>query len=48
MEGVHVDVDDLAHRRALTLSRWKQKENSGVSTAELARCFPLYRATVRG
>jgi hypothetical protein len=39
IEGVHVDVDDLAHRHALTLSRWKQKENSGVSTRRVGEVF---------
>ncbi len=31
IEGVHVDVDDLAHLHAVTISGQEQKENSGVS-----------------
>jgi hypothetical protein len=27
IEGVHVDVDDLAHRHAATISDLEQKEN---------------------
>ena len=37
IEGVHVDVDDLAHRHAATLSTQEQKENSGRARSSRGR-----------